>query len=63
MMLQKHLIPIDTKFTFLAILMLIFENTMTKAICQLSGLLMINYETYLCIFDAKSSLKGTYNVN
>ena len=36
MMLQKHLIPIDTKFTFLAILMSIFENTMTKAICQLS---------------------------
>ena len=26
-------------------------------------LLMINYETYLCIFDAKFSSKGTYNVN
>ena len=72
---KKHLFSIDTKFTLLAILMLIFENTMTKTIrqlsvkfqafCQLSvkWLLMINYETYLYIFDAKSSLKGTYNVN
>ena len=24
---------------------------------------MINYETYLYIFDAKFGLKGTYNVN
>ena len=24
---------------------------------------MINYETYLYIFDAKFSFKGTYNVN
>ena len=33
--------------------------------CQLSvkWLLMINYETYLNIFDAKFGLKGTYNVN
>ena len=33
--------------------------------CQLSvkGLLMINYETYQYIFDAKFSLTGTYNVN
>ena len=36
-----------------------------SAICQLSvkRLLMINYETYLYIFDAKFGLKGTYNVN
>ena len=35
------------------------------AFCQLSAkwLLMINYETYLNIFDAKFGLKGTYNVN
>ena len=33
--------------------------------CQLSvkRLLMINYETYQYIFDAKFSLTGTYNVN
>ena len=24
---------------------------------------MINYETYLYIFDAKFGLKGTYNLN
>ena len=24
---------------------------------------MINYEAYLCIFDAKFGVKGTYNVN
>ena len=46
-----------------------------SAICQLSAkftafcqlpvkwLLMINYEAYLCIFDAKFGVKGTYNVN
>ena len=36
-----------------------------QAFCQLSGkqLLMINYETYLYIFDAKFGLKGTYNLN
>ena len=36
-----------------------------SAICQLSvkWLLMINFETYLYIFDAKFGLKGTYNVN
>ena len=36
-----------------------------SAFCQLSvkWLLMINYETYLNIFDAKFGLKGTYNVN
>ena len=36
-----------------------------SVICQLSvkWLLMINYETYLNIFDAKFGLKGTYNVN
>ena len=31
--------------------------------CPFKWLLMINDETYLYIFDAKSSLKGTYNVN
>ena len=33
--------------------------------CQLSvkWLLMINYETYLHILDAKFGLKGTYNLN
>ena len=36
-----------------------------SAICQLSvkWLLMINYETYLYIFDAKFGLKGTYSLN
>ena len=36
-----------------------------SSFCQLSvkWLLMINYETYLNIFDAKFGLKGTYNVN
>ena len=36
-----------------------------SAICQLSvkWLLMINYETYLYVFDAKFGLKGTHNVN
>ena len=36
-----------------------------SAICQLSvkWLLMINYETYLYIFDAKFGLKGTFVVN
>ena len=36
-----------------------------SAFCQLSvkWLLMINYETYVNIFDAKFGLKGTYNVN
>ena len=46
-----------------------------SVICQLSvkfpafsqlspkWLLMINYEAYLNIFDAKFGLKGTYNVN
>ena len=36
-----------------------------QAFCQLSGkqLLMINYETYLYIFDAKFGLKGTYSLN
>ena len=35
-----------------------------KAFCELSvkWLLMINYETYLYIFDAKFSFKDTYNV-
>ena len=35
------------------------------AFSQLSAkwLLMINYEAYLNIFDAKFGLKGTYNVN
>ena len=35
-----------------------------SAICQLSvkWLLMINYETYLYIFDAKFGLKGTYSL-
>ena len=36
-----------------------------KAFCQLSvkWLLMINYETYLYIFETKFSFKDTYNVN
>ena len=36
-----------------------------SVICQLSGkwLLMINYESYLYIYDAKFGLKSTYNVN
>ena len=36
-----------------------------RRFCQLSlkWLLMINYETYLYIFEAKFGLKGTYNVN
>ena len=35
-----------------------------KGFCELSveWLLMINYETYLYIFDAKFSFKDTYNV-
>ena len=35
-----------------------------KGFCELSvkWLLMINYETYLCFFDAKFSFKDTYNV-
>ena len=35
------------------------------AFCQLSvkWLLMINYETYLYIFNATFGLKGTYNVH
>ena len=36
-----------------------------SAICQLSvkWLLMVNYETYLYIFDAKFGLNGTYSLN
>ena len=36
-----------------------------SAFCQLSvkWLLMINYKTYLNIFDAKFGLRGTYNLN
>ena len=36
-----------------------------KAFCQLSvkWLLIINYEAYMYVFDAKFSFEGTYNVN
>ena len=36
-----------------------------QAFCQLpvKCILMINYEAYLYIFDAKVGVKGTYNVN
>ena len=40
-----------------------YVNIIAIGSTSFKWLLMINYETYLYIFDAKFGLKGAYNVN
>ena len=39
------------------------KNLPNLSILSIVIILLINYETYLYIFDVKFSLKGTYNAN
>ena len=39
------------------------KNLPNLSILSIVIILLINYETYLHIFDVKFSLKGTYNAN